>query len=377
MKLKSFAITTASLFSIFVVISPLLPTRSHAAAPAQSPEITRSFDFGNGAQGWLPDFVGYTQFNQDTYEMVAELRPLPTELGVNGTGFFFQGHNRCDCLGMFLKRRLSTADGIVAGQRYRLDYTVRLASKDQSGCIGAGGAPGESVRLYFGGAQIEPITFVGPYDTKRLNVESTVASLAGNIANGQPCNLSSTPYISIERPHQHTREVTADNAGNLWLFVGTGSGFEGLTKLYYQRIDVVLTPVGSPQPNPANPPTLLTEGQSPNVLALNAITSTRDPFPFYTRFLSGDERTYIMLFATNTELMAGESNATVTVLAEDDRGLKFQLPVDSVHPVPNFDWLTQIVVRLPNELIGATNVRISFNLRGASSNQAAINLISN
>lgn len=205
-----------------VVISALVSTQSRAAAPAQSSEITRSFDFRDGALGWLPDFVGYTQFNQDTYELVAERRPLPTELGINGTGFFFQGHNRCDCLGMFLKRRLSTADGVVAGQRYRLNYTVRLASNAQSGCIGAGGAPGESVRLYFGGAQIEPTTF-----------------------------------------------------------------------------------------------------------------------------------------------------------AEDDRGLKFQLPVDSVHRVPDFDWLTQIVVRLPNELIGASNVRVSFNLRGASSNQAAINLISN
>jgi hypothetical protein len=82
-----------------------------------------------------------------------------------------------------------------------------------------------------------------------------------------------------------------------------------------------------------------------------------------------------MLFAANTELLEGESTSTVTVLAEDERGIKFQLPVDSVRRVPDFDWLTQIVVRLPSELTGARNVRVGFNLRGASSNQAGLNVI--
>jgi hypothetical protein len=352
---------------ILAVTSPSIAPSPGRAAPAQSPDITRTFDFRDGTLGWQPDFVGYTQYNQDIYELLAELRALPPELSVSGTGFYLQGHNRCDCLVMFLKRRLGAQDGVVAGQRYRASFTVRLASNAQSGCIGIGGAPGESVRLLVGASQIEPVTFVGPYDTRRLNVESTVATLAGNIANGQPCNLNLNPYISIERMQQHVSEVTADSAGNLWLFVGTGSGFEGRTTLYYQGIDVVLTPVGTPEANPVNPPTLLTEENTQNAVAINSQTFTRDPFPFYTSgFFSSDGRTYIMFFAANTQLMEGESLSTVTVLAEDERGIKFQLPVDSVRRVPNFDWLTQIVVRLPNELIGARNVRVSFNLRGAS-----------
>jgi hypothetical protein len=362
---------------ILAVTSPSFAPRPSRAAPAQSPDITRTFDFRDGTLGWQPDFVGYTQYNQDIYELLAELRALPPELSVSGTGFYLQGHNRCDCLVMFLKRRLGAQDGVVAGQRYRASFTVRLASNAQSGCIGIGGAPGESVRLLVGASQIEPVTFVGPYDTRRLNVESTVATLASNIANGQPCNLNLNPYISIERMQQHVSEVTADSAGNLWLFVGTGSGFEGRTTLYYQGIDVVLTPVGTPEANPVNPPTLLTEENTQNAVAINSQTFTRDPFPFYTSgFFSSDGRTYIMFFAANTQLMEGESLSTVTVLAEDERGIKFQLPVDSVRRVPNFDWLTQIVVRLPNELIGARNVRVSFNLRGASSNTAALKVIS-
>jgi hypothetical protein len=376
MKLRVIRLTASAFILILTVFAPLIAPRQSGAAPAQSLEIRRSFDFRSGAIGWQPDFVGYTQFNQDIYELLAEIRPLPLELGVNGTGFYMQAHNRCDCLVMFLKRQLGANDGVVAGQRYRASFTVSLASNAQSGCVGAGGAPGESVRVLVGASQIEPVTFVGPYDTRRLNVESTVASQAGNIANGRPCDLSSSPFISIERTQQHTREVTADSAGNLWLFVGTGSGFEGFTTLYYQRIDVVLTPLGAPQPNPVIPPRLLTEENTQNAAAVNAQTFTRDPFPFYTRgFFGSDERTHLMLFAANTELLEGESTSTVTVLAEDERGIKFQLPVDSVRRVPDFDWLTQIVVRLPSELTGARNVRVGFNLRGASSNQAGLNVI--
>lgn len=377
MNSKVMRIIFSSLILILAVTSPSIAPRQGRAAPAQSAEIRRSFDFRDGALGWQADFVGYTQFNRDTYEMLAELRALPPELAVSGTGFYFQAHNRCDCLGMFLKRRLGAEDGVVPGQKYRVSFNVRLASDAQSGCIGAGGAPGEAVRLYFGGSQIEPITFVGPYDTRRLNVESTVASEAGNIANGTPCNLNSTPYIFIDRPHQHTSEVTADTAGNLWLFVGTGSGFEGFTTLYYQRVEVVLTPLGTPEVNPVNPPTLLTEEQTQKAAALNAQTFTRDPFPFYTKgFFHPDERTFVMFFAANTELREGESESTVTVLAEDEWGIKFQMPVISVRRVPNFDWLTQIVVRLPHELAGARDISVSFNLRGASSNKAAIKIVS-
>ena len=44
---------------------------------------------------------------------------------------------------------------------------------------------------------------------------------------------------NVERPF----EVTTDEGGRLWLIVGTDSGFEGLTTLYYTRIDYTLDPV--------------------------------------------------------------------------------------------------------------------------------------
>jgi hypothetical protein len=37
-------------------------------------------------------------------------------------------------------------------------------------------------------------------------------------------------------------EVTADETGAIWFIVGTDSGFEGLTTLYYDAISITLAP---------------------------------------------------------------------------------------------------------------------------------------
>ncbi len=82
-------------------------------------------------------------------------------------------------------------------------------------------------------------------DKGNQSQSGTAASVAGNIANGIPCEQASPyyPFALIERSHQHTTNVKANANGELWLLVGTDSGFEGLTRLYYQSIRVKLIPV--------------------------------------------------------------------------------------------------------------------------------------
>jgi hypothetical protein len=64
------------------------------------------------------------------------------------------------------------------------------------------------------------------------------------MANGIESNGDEpVPYVSLTVEHTHTFTAQADAEGNLWLLVGTDSGFEGLTALYFQQIDVRLTPV--------------------------------------------------------------------------------------------------------------------------------------
>jgi hypothetical protein len=356
----------------------LLVMAAFVTSRAQSSPVLTSFDFRNGAQGWQAGFADYPPaYNQnDLYQLRAEMRSLPLELGVAGSGFYIQGSNHSDDLFMFLKRRLGPSEGIVAGQKYQLRFTIIFASNAQSMCGGVGGPPGEGVTLKAGGSPVEPLA-VGDAFGLRMNVDKgnqavggPAASVTGNIANGLPCQPNTRPYVTIQREHLHTFEVTANESGELWLLVGTDSGFEALTALYYQRIDVQLIPVnGSAAPAPI----LLTDNNTERAVALDSVTLMREPFSIAAGHnFSSDQRTRIILFARNIELLPGEDASTLIVRAEDAQGRVYMLPVEFVGKVPNFDWLTQIVVKLPDEVGSADAVRVSISLRGVISNKATM-----
>jgi hypothetical protein len=243
-KLKKLLRTTLFFIAVFIA--------TQVTIVGQTIELDYDFRRG-GTLGWTADFADYPPNIGTGYELDARLRFMPRKLTrVPKRGFYIQGHNRSADLFMFLKRRLTTADGIVAGQTYRVEYLITLASNAPSRCVGIGGAPGESVFLKAGASSIEPLAVLQPNGYLRMNVDKgnqaqsgTAASVAGNIANGIPCEqaLPYYPFALIQRPHQHTTNVTANKGGELWLLVGTDSGFEGLTRLYYQSIRVKLIPV--------------------------------------------------------------------------------------------------------------------------------------
>jgi len=215
-------------------------------APTPTPtNDTLSFDFHDGAQGWETGFADYPIADQPIYELESGIRTLPSELTDPGTGYFVKGNNHSDDLFMFLRRRLGPEDGIVPNQRYRLHYTLTFASNAQSGCVGVGGAPGESVYLKVGGSDLPPVV-LNDLGQARLNLDKgnqaqggTAASTIGDIANGIACDPGLTFYVPLTRTGVH-ESATAASDGALWLLVGTDSGFEATTALYYQKIEVRL-----------------------------------------------------------------------------------------------------------------------------------------
>jgi hypothetical protein len=357
-----------------LAVAYLLVINSSAVnfAQAASSPVQVSYDFRDGALGWQAGFAEYILALEQNALLRAEVRELPPELGVSGTGFYLQSMNRSDDTFMFLKRRLGTADGIVPWQRYRLNFTIHLASNAPSGCAGIGGSPGGSVFLKAGATSIEPLSISARMNVDKGNqaIGGPAASVAGNIANGLPCDGGQVPYASIKRTHQHSVEVRTNGAGDLWLLVGTDSGFEGFTGIYFQRIDVNLEAVGEPTPSP---PTLLTEGGTERALALDSATFQRAPFPLVnTHNFAPDWRTRVSLFASNAELRPGEDSSVVTAMAADAQGRSYPLKVEYVGKVPLITWVTQIVVKLPDELIGGEELLIIVSLRGATSNSVVI-----
>jgi lysophospholipase L1-like esterase len=122
-------------------------------------------------------------------------------------------------------------------------------------------------------------------------------------------------------------------------------------------------------------PVLLTEENSNRAIALDSVTMLRDPFPVQTTSnFSLDHRTRVTLFTTDLELMSGEDASAVTVQAEDSQHRIYYLTVENVLSVPNLDRVTQVIVKLPDELTGAGDVSVSVSLRGAFSNKAIISI---
>ncbi|HEY3025348.1 MAG TPA: PQQ-dependent sugar dehydrogenase [Pyrinomonadaceae bacterium] len=126
-------------------------------------------------------------------------------------------------------------------------------------------------------------------------------------------------------------------------------------------------------------PLLLTIEGSDRAIALDSVTLLHDPFSLLgNNNFSSDHRTRIMLFALHAQLGAGEDASAVTAEA-DNAGTVIPLTVESVRTVPNFDWLTQVVVKFPPQFStgggGPQDVKVRIRLRGANSNQAEITVV--
>lgn len=121
----------------------------------------------------------------------------------------------------------------------------------------------------------------------------------------------------------------------------------------------------------ASPPVLLTEEHSHKAIAFNAATFVHGPFALFTeQNFSSDKRTRLILFVAHFET----STTSTVVHAENSVVGTVSLPVEHVARVPNFDWLTQIKVVLPDNLAQAGDVWVRVTLNGAPSNQALISI---
>lgn len=122
--------------------------------------------------------------------------------------------------------------------------------------------------------------------------------------------------------------------------------------------------IGSPAPR------LLTEENSERAITLESVTQTRGPFAVTpTHNFSSDRRTRIILIASDFEL-----GQAVTAEAADSRNVTYQLTVEHVGRVPNFDGLMQVVIKLPSELENAGDIWVRINVSGASSNKALVSI---
>lgn len=123
-------------------------------------------------------------------------------------------------------------------------------------------------------------------------------------------------------------------------------------------------------------PVLLTEELTAQAIALDLVTLTRDPFSLISPFnLSEDQRRRVSLFVWRLGLLPSDTVASVQVVARDDEGRIYELPVEALIPVVTVADVTQVVVRLPDNVIGAPrSLWVKVTLRGPGTNEAFIKI---
>jgi hypothetical protein len=208
-------------------------------------------DFKAATNGWTGESSDYTTDTAPT-NVVFELRDIYNINGVENAAYrdtkayYISGTNRSDDLLLYVKKQIT---GLVANTEYTFTITsMNFLSNAQSGCMGVGGAPGESVYVIAAASATEPKPVTTNGDT-RLNIDhgnqataGTASMILGNIANGLPC--TGTPTFASKLVNNGTGiKVKTDAEGKVWVLLGIDSGFEATTSIYLQNVTMAFVPV--------------------------------------------------------------------------------------------------------------------------------------
>jgi hypothetical protein len=158
-------------------------------------------------------------------------------------GLMLSGANRSDDLFMFLKRQVT---GLVPGARYAVGLRATLSTEAGRGCVGIGGAPGEGVTVKAGAVPFEPLA-VAEDGFLRMNLDKgeqasggADAVVLGDLAADR-ARCEGGVFVPKRFATWGQAIVgEADEDGNLWLIVGTDSGFEGTTTYFVTALQLRL-----------------------------------------------------------------------------------------------------------------------------------------
>jgi glucose/arabinose dehydrogenase len=216
--------------------------------------------------------------------------------------------------------------------------------------------------------------------TLTVNAPPSISGHPSNqtVAQGQPATFGVTATGSTPLSYQWQRDQSNITSATSSSYTISSAGLSDNGAKFRC---VVTNAFGFATSNEATltvqppPPILLTEQNSDSAIALASPGTFRDPFPLADLFnLSSDNRTRVMFFAANLDLLPGEDLTAVTARAEGASLNIFPLTVEFVGGVPNLEGLTQIIVILPSNLPPGQSVLVSVTVHGQTSNKVRIRI---
>jgi len=122
-------------------------------------------------------------------------------------------------------------------------------------------------------------------------------------------------------------------------------------------------------------PVLQTDENTDGAIAFDSVTMLRDPYPLTNILnLTSDNRTRVMLFAVNLDLLPTEDSSAVMARAEDTQMMLHPLTVEFVGKVPGFAFLTEMIVVLPGDLSAGQDVLVSVTYHNQTSNKVRLKI---
>ena len=203
-----------------------------------NPTIYNS-DFTTGYDNWSGGFADWNPpYSDEKWGFVFERSNLPQPLDTSMKGLKIAGNNKSDDLFMFLKRKMS---GLLPNTIYDVTFRLEIASNAPTDGVGAGGSP-NALTIKAGAVTEEPDTTYDPsanFITLK-NIDKGDQSQEGkDIKNLGDVGVSpgQKQYAIIvrenfNRPHR----VRTNNKGEVWLMIGTDSGYESRSELHYKSI---------------------------------------------------------------------------------------------------------------------------------------------
>lgn len=200
--------------------------------------FSQNFDFTQDQYGWQHGFADYPTGPDST---AFEFRFAYTKQPSGNKALLISGNNQSDDLFMYIKKKL---DGLSPNTEYTVTLNVNLLCDANVNYSGNAGSPGTSVFFKVGATAIEPKSLI-EQSTYVMNIDKGTQNESGTdmITVGDIATESASGYTELSRGNSASKPLKAktNNKGELWLIVGTDSGFQGTTTLYYTKINVTLS----------------------------------------------------------------------------------------------------------------------------------------
>jgi hypothetical protein len=225
--------------SKLLVITLLLCFASCEDAAKDGFEIfSESYNFDGSKYDWIAGFSDFPAADSSAYELNSGYTEEPS---TGQKSLMISGKNLSDDLFMFYKTPLK---GFKPNTEYILTFEVEFSTDAKTGLT----STGEDVYLKVGATGFEPKSVIdGGYVV--MNIDKGNHETGGQdmimIGNIAASGTSTSGYTLVQRSNTENYNVpcvvrTSSN-GELWLIMGTDSGYGGTTTLYYTKVSVIFS----------------------------------------------------------------------------------------------------------------------------------------